>query len=83
MIDRRPKVVQDRNGRKATDGYALTSQPSIALLIVFRLVAATMCFSINFDGQFTGGAEEIENVRSGRVLTPELHPQRSLTQFAP
>jgi len=51
----------------------LAGKPGVTNLILRRLVAATMRFTIDLDRQLHACAEEIEHIATRRMLVTKLH----------
>ena len=66
------RVFQDFYSRDPQGLDPSVLQPPIPGLVVLRSVAPRMRLSVNLDCQPRIAAEEVENIESGRMLTPEL-----------
>ena len=76
-------VLQDIHCRNTKRRDARRTQPLIPLSVAGRTIATRVSFPVNLDCQAGIRAEEVEYVRSRRMLPPELETVRALAKHLP
>jgi hypothetical protein len=76
-------IVEYLGGRDAQHSNALLIQPCVSPLVMQSLRDEIMCCSVYLDCQLGGGAVEIQNVRSGRILAAKMLRQLFAAQLSP
>jgi len=69
--------------RDTHDHEPAIGEPGIAHLVKDRPIAAIMRLAVDLDNQPRRLAEEVRDIRPGRMLPAEFETARSLTQLAP
>jgi hypothetical protein len=63
--------------------HSLRSHPTVTPLVTLRIVSEVVSYSIHFNCETSGLAEEIEDERPERMLAPELKSLWTQSQHSP
>ena len=77
------EVIQNFQSRYARRAYTRSREPGVAGGIRFRIVPELVSETIDFDAELRLIAVEVENVRTGGMLTPKLQAFRPSAQMLP
>jgi hypothetical protein len=77
------QIRQDLARRNSDGSKSLVRKPFVASLIMDRRKPSIMDFAVYFDGKARLETSEIEDVRSRRMLAPELEAGGALAELAP
>jgi hypothetical protein len=77
------QIVQDIARRNAKRTNACLKEPGIAMLIVRRVIAEIVRSAVNLNAQSRLLTIEVEHVRPGGMLSPELQSARPMPEMLP
>ena len=76
-------ILQNFNSRNPQRLDPRRRQPVIATRVPRRPITARMCLAVHLDRQPCIAAEEVQNVRPARMLTPKLEAAGTLPKLLP
>ena len=83
MRQRRLEIAVDFSGRDAERADTRLCKPGVSHLIALRPISAIMRLSVDLDREPGVCAEEVEDIRPARMLTPELEAARPNRKMSP